>query len=390
MFIGIIRVRMGLLLRMVALPVCLIGVLLAAAPAVGAVTLAAVTTTDSGTPLFRSQAGGVSGYKINFYTLGATAPGQGWTRGWFSRYPVCLSEGSHGCFWVLANRKTGSELIRLGLQCYRPEKKFAWHAAFPVFQDWPAASPSAIATGSDGTHWLWLRSPSWKRTQLRIYSKDMRRRLGEYTIVRTGKWLSYFWVLAGNQAVVFLNTIAPGAKACRVVVINEKGVARTTDLTAKVGWHPRYLSSIGNFISGVAPSAGFKAVKTLVNFKITPDGKLTGLQVVAISLPRFPNASPDAYMLLNRHTAICALHMYAHRHVYELAVISLDNGKIKRSVTIPEQSYGLKKADGLIYLISSSGFIHAYTPKLKLVYGFAPLNKNMTSDALSVARPPVH
>ena len=345
----------------------------------GATFLAMVTSANNGTPLFREQGRGRGGYLIRFFGIGGD--GGGWlaSNAWWSRYPVCVAGAPGDCFWVLADRRHGSELLELGPKCFHPVKKFAWTAACPPSNTFAWPSPAAIATEHDGTFWLWFASRSWTHLRLRIYSPHLRRQLGSYTLGR-GKYLAYSWVLAGRQAVVFLNTVAPGAKGCHVLVINENGRARAIDLTSRVGWRPRYLASIGNFVSGAAPGRGGRTIKELVNFTILPGGKITDVHIVRIMTPRHPMASVTAYALLSRHTAVCALQ---GKHGPELDRISVDGGKVERGVAIPHKGISLCVLHGVVYLTSPLGIVRAYTPGLKLLGGFSPVDKFVGSMALA-------
>ena len=370
-------------------------IIASAAPAKGATysyLLTVARGTGGGVALFHHRPlPGFGGYQLTLYGFSPVEGGV-WLASYWSRHEAGVARGPGDCFWVLANRGRGSEAVLVGAKCFRLGRKFAWHAALYHL------GPPAIATASDGTVWLWLASKSWRRIQLRVFSPGLRRQLGVYALPRQKKMVIYWWALAGKQAVVFINTTGrPLAKTCDVLVINEGGRVRATDLTKRIGWHPFFLSSAGSFFSGLAPARpslgpaahGRVAFRKMVSFEVLPSGKLARVRTVRVASPQHRTFFVAAYALLDQHTALASLELrHGSGYSYELARISVASGKVERSVAIPYPAHKIIVSSGVVYLMSNGELIRAYTPSLRLLGRYQPINPVVAAAAVAPARGP--
>jgi hypothetical protein len=189
-------------------------------------------------------------------------------------------------------------------------------------------------------------------------------------------------VLADNQAVVFGSSWPP-VKNCRVLVVQENGKSKLTDLTNKVGWHPKYLAATGNLVSGMTSSG------KLVCFRVLPGGKIASVRVTRTTTPR-RQGYVMAYTALDKDTGFCVIQVPAHDdlpYTYRLARISLATGKIGRTVALPSFDQGLFVSHGLVFFVANSGTIYAYTPSLRPVGRQPPEGSSgWISSAISPAK----
>ena len=336
-----------------------------AAPAKGLTDsyLATIATAHGVAPLFSRKIRQMDVYHINLYRL-IPSYGAVFLASFWSHHPACVAKAPWGSFWAFGNRSHGSEIGNLSGKFLRPRRKFAWRMALRLAGSWP------IGTASDRTLWLLFQSKSYSRLRLRIFSPHMRTQVGVYTSPRA-TYFGYSWTLVGRQAVFFVNTVGLRAKVCHVVVVDEKGQARATDLTSKVGWAPYFLSSAGNLFSGVASGRGI--VQKLVSFHVLPSGKVARVRTERITSRHHRWLIVTAFTLLDQHTALASLKLrHGSGYSYELARISVASGRVEKSVPIPYPALLVLRAKGVVYLVANRELVRAYTPALRLLGHYPP------------------
>lgn len=342
----------------------LLATTLVAMPAFAAPYLATITRVAPVLSWGANAQPSASRYFVNVYNLGAISRG-GWSVGvpFSIPYAACVASTSkEGSFWVLVNRAPGrgSAIFK-----YTPVplpsrqeliRSFSWRSA-------AGRITAPLMVGQDRSVWIWSLSRKTKSYALRIFSRNLSRLLGACILPTSDQYVAA--VLADDQTVVFSSSW-PSVKNCKVLVVQEDGKSKLTDLTSKVGWHPKYLAATGSLVSGMTPSG------KLMSFRVLPGGTITSVHVVKVVTPR-KQGYIVSYATLNQNVGFCVVQSpkygeYGNSYgIYKLAKIFLKTGKVIRTVVLPSFSQGLFVSHGLVYFIANSGTIYAYTPSLRFV-----------------------